>query len=237
MGVPGEAAERGKLKRPRLAALAALSFCLLVYVYGPSTPPAVAAPSEGDCVELHLWTNGFHSDIAAPAAIFPANHPLRRLYPQADSFLIGWGEESFYRSDVFRLELAFDAIVPPSPSVMHVVADAGRAQAYLGPREQLQEAVVAISREGAAGFVAYLDRTLALDAAGMPIVVTPGKVGGRSSFLRARGSFHLFNVCNQWMARAVRAAGVNVNSRAAWMGDWLVREVQRERPGGCASGR
>ena len=93
---------------------------------------------------------------------------------------------------------------------------------------------IAVSREGAAAFVAYVDRTLALDAAGGAIVVAQGKLIGQSSFLRARGSFHLFNVCNQWMARALRAAGVNVNARAAWLGGGLLEEVRRERPTGCA---
>jgi hypothetical protein len=222
------------LKRPRLAVAAVLAFSFLIWLFGPTQPPPVAAPRDGDCLELVLWTNGFHSDLRAPVEIFPADHPLRRLYPGADSFLIGWGEERFFRSNVFRIELALDAIVPPSPSVMHVIGGAENAEGYLGPRAKLEHVVIPVSREGAAGLVAYVDRTLALDAAGTPIVVAPGKVIGRSSFLRARGSFHLFNLCNQWMARALRAAGVNVNARAAWLGRGLVREVRRERPAGCA---
>ena len=56
-----------------------------------------------------------------------------------------------------------------------------------------------------------------LDAKNAVVIVAPGKVIGRSDFLRTRGSFHLFNVCNQWLARALRAAGVDVNARAAWL--------------------
>jgi uncharacterized protein (TIGR02117 family) len=230
MGVPGKTAERGELRRPRLGAFATLVFAVLIYLWGPTSPPRVAQPRAGDCVELHLWTNGFHTDIAAPVDIFPPEHPLRRLFPGARAFLIGWGDEKFYRADVFDWGLALDAIVPPSPSAMHVAYDAAGAARYLGPTDNV---AIAVSREGAAGLVAYVDRTLALDAEGAPIRVAPGKLIGRSAFLRARGSFHLFNVCNQWMARALRAAGLNVNAHAAWMGDWLIREVRRERPEGC----
>lgn len=232
MGVPGEALERGRLKRPRLTALAALVFAVMVYLYFPQSAPEVAAPRADDCVELHLWTNGFHTDIAAPAEIFPNSHALRRLYPEARAFLIGWGDERFYRSDVFDWGLALDAVMPPSPSVMHIAYDAPGAAAYLGPNG---DAPIAVSRQGAAGFVAYVDRTLALDAEGRPEIVAPGKLIGRSAFLRARGSFHLFNVCNQWMARALRAAGLHVNARAAWLGGGLLKEVRRERPHVCSA--
>jgi uncharacterized protein (TIGR02117 family) len=233
MGVQSAAPERRKLKRPRLATALALLLGFLLYLYAPMPAPQVAPATPGDCVELHLWTNGFHTDIAAPAEIFPAAHPLRRLYPDARVFLIGWGEEGFYRADAFSFWRGLDAIVPPSPSVMHIAYNAPAAARYLGP---IDDVAVPVSREGAARFVAYVDRTLTLDASGQPILVAPGKLVGRSSFLRARGSFHLFNVCNQWMARALRAAGLNVNARAAWMGDSLVEAARRERAAGCSRG-
>lgn len=217
------------LRRPWIAGLAFVLFCLF-YFLGPTAPPGVARASADDCVELRLWSNGFHTDIAAPVEIFPPNHPLRVLFPEARSFLIGWGDDKFYRSDVWNWGLALDAIVPPSPSVIHIAYNAPSAVRYLGPTDN---APIAISHEGAARFVEYVDRTLALDAGGKPIFVAPGKLIGRSQFLRAHGSFHLFNVCNQWMARALRAAGLNVNARAAWTGDWLIAEARRESPQGC----
>ncbi len=107
---------------------------------------------------------------------------------------------------------------------MHIAYNAPAAAAYLGPTDDL---AIPISREGAARFVAFIDRALVLDEAGNVIVTTPGKVIGKSSFLRTRGSFHLFNVCNQWMARALRAAGVDVNARAAWLAGPLIRQARR----------
>jgi uncharacterized protein (TIGR02117 family) len=225
MGVPGEASERrGELKRPRVSAFSVIAFTLLVYLYGPVPAPNVTPPSAGDCVELHLWSNGFHSDIAAPADVFPADHPLRRLYPDARSFLIGWGDQRFYYSDGADILLGLDALIPPSPSVLHIAYNAAPASVYLGPNDDL---ALAVSHEGAARFLAYIDHALVLDEAGAPIITSPGKVIGRSSFLRSRGSFHLFNVCNQWMARALRAAGVDVNARAAWLAGPLIRQARR----------
>lgn len=235
MGVQSEAADRGKLnlrRRPIAASAAAAIALLLAYLYAPTSAPDVAPPSAGDCVTLHLWSNGYHSDIGAPASLFPEDHPLRRLYPEAREFLIGWGDQAFYYSDGANLWLGLDAIVPPSPSVMHIAYDAPRAAAYLGPNDDL---AMAVSREGAARFVDYVDQALILDEAGEVIVTTPGKVVGRSAFVRTRGSFHLFNVCNQWMARALRAAGINVNARAAWMAGPLIRQARGVSQSACPS--
>jgi uncharacterized protein (TIGR02117 family) len=233
MGNPTEAPERRGLRRRPIAATVTLIATLIVgYLYLPIPAPRVAAASEGDCVELHLYSNGYHSDIGAPASLFPQDHPLRRMYPEAESLLIGWGDERFYQSDGTNVWLGLDALLPPSPSVLHITYDAAEASAYLGPNDDL---AIGVSAEGAARFVAYVDRALVLDEQGDPIRIADGKVVGRSAFLRSRGSFHLFNVCNQWMARALRAAGVDVNARAAWLAGPLIRQARRKGPTACAA--
>lgn len=229
MSVPGEVAQR-RLKRPRLYALAALAGALLLYLFAPLPAPNVPPPTRGDCVLLHLYSNGYHSDIGAPAEIFPETHPLRRIYPNARSFLIGWGDERFYYSDGTNLLLGLDALIPPSPSVLHIAYNAPYAAAYLGPNDDVD---IAVSHEGARRFVAYVDRALVVGDDGLPVVTSPGKYVGQSSFVRSRGSFHLFNVCNHWMARALRAAGVDVNARAAWLAGPLIREVRRRARTSC----
>jgi uncharacterized protein (TIGR02117 family) len=210
----------------------ALGVGVLAYLYGPAPAPSAPAPLGSDCVELHLYSNGFHSDIGAPASIFPADHPFRRMYPDARSFLIGWGDQAFYYSNGTDLMLGLDALVPPSPSVFHIAYNAGPSSIYLSPND---DTAVAISQEGARRFVAFIDRFLVLDADGNPIVTSNGKVIGRSAFLRSRGSFHVLHVCNQWMARALRAAGVDVNARAAWLAGPLIRQVRRVGETSCAS--
>ncbi len=235
MGVPGEAVEQRRRQlsqRPIAATVLLIATLIFGYLYLPIPGPRVAAATEGDCVELHLYSNGYHSDIGAPAEIFPEDHPLRRLYPQARTFLVGWGDRAFYASDGSDLLIGLDALIPPSPSAFHITYDAAEASAYLGPTDDL---AVGVSREGATRFVAYVDRYLVLDEDGDAIQISNGKVIGRSAFLRSRGSFHLLNVCNQWMARALRSAGIDVNARAAWLAGPLIRQARRQGAGGCAS--
>lgn len=237
MGVPSETANGGRglstlSRRPVAATLTLLIVAVFAYLYAPIPAPRAAAPTPEDCVELHLYSNGYHSDIGAPASIFPEDHPLRRLYPDAESFLIGWGDRAFYYSDGADLWLGLDALIPPSASVFHIAYNAGPSSAYLSPNDDTS---IAVSRDGAERFVAFIDRFLVLDAQNNPIRTSDGKIVGRSAFLRSRGSFHLLQVCNQWMARALRAAGVNVNARAAWLAGPLIRQVRKVGQTSCAA--
>ena len=222
--------QRGLTRRPIAASVTLIATLLIGYLYLPIPAPRVAAPASDERGEVQVYSNGYHSDIAAPASIFPEDHALRRLYPQAQSFLIGWGDRAFYRSDGADLWLGLDALVPPSPSVFHIAYNAPEASRYLGPTDDL---AIGVSAEGAERFVAYVDRYLVLDATGEAERTSDGKVVGRSAFLRSRGSFHILNVCNQWMARALRAAGVDVNARAAWLAGPLSGQARGEGPAAC----
>jgi len=209
------------------------ALALAAYLYVPLPERRVPPAQAGDCVLLHLWTNGFHTDLGMPAEALPASHPLRRLFPQAQSLLIGWGEQSFYYSDGRNLWLAARAMFPSNATVMHVVEGADTGVAYLGPTE---DATVAVSREGAQHLADYLRDALALDDQGRAIINTHGKVIGASYFLRARGNFNLFYVCNHWMARALRAAGLDINWRDKWLGGPLVEAAHRAAPSACPAG-
>ena len=174
MGIPGEAIEQRRRQlsqHPIAATVTLLAVIVFTYLFVPLPAPNVPPPSAGDCVELHLYSNGYHSDIGAPASIFPPDHPFRRMYPEAQSFLIGWGDQAFYYSDGTDLMLGLDALIPPSPSVFHIAYNAAPSSAYLSPND---DTAIAVSQEGARRFVAFIDRFLVLDANGNPITLPSG---------------------------------------------------------------
>ena len=57
------------MRRPLLWGFSAAAAALLTYLYIPLPGPNVPPASAGDCVELHLYSNGYHSDLAAPASL------------------------------------------------------------------------------------------------------------------------------------------------------------------------
>lgn len=200
---------------------AALAAAALGFWYWTGEQPAVRAPppSPGDCERIELWNNGFHTDLIMPAALLPADHPLRQLDPRARYILVGWGDEAFFRSDGTDMLLGAKALLPGGAVTMHVVyADVPVEQVYL-PKDVTP---LAISHAGAAALAKRFAETLILDSAGHAQIIEQGHAGPRSWFLKARGEFDLFTICNQWTARALRIAGVPVNAAFVYLGDWLV---------------
>ena len=193
-----------------------------------------APPSAGDCMTIRLWSNGWHANLALPAEIFSEEHPVRTLFPDARYFLIGWGERDFYMATDAGFWKGLKAIVPPSPSVVHVIAaDAPVEDTLWRPREL---AVFAISQSGAKQMADGIARSLAYDEGGAPIMLGPGRVAGASYFLAARGNFHLFNMCNHWTARRLREAGVPVRAGISFTAGGLMSAIRRKTSPSCPVG-
>lgn len=197
-----------------LAAAIALAAC------AEAAPPP-APPAAQDCIEIAVWSNGVHTSLSVPAEALPADHPFRSLYPEARYLLVGWGDAAFYRSDGTDWLLGLRALVPPSPSAVHVLASAEPAETWFTPAEAPR---FGITRDGARGLAAFLAAAVATDPQGRPIVLSEGQVPGASVFLAGTEGFHLFNVCNHWTARALRAAGLDV--RGGWSAESLKRQVR-----------
>lgn len=193
-------------------AVLAVSAALLAW-RGVAPAPEIPPP-DGPCVEIMVASNGFHTDLVFPAAVLPRDHPLRRLYPEARLFSVGWGDREAYRTGSEQPWRHVEALFP-GPSVLHVAADPG-----------WRGAPAAISESGAAALSAYLRAALEPNAAGEAAVVSEGLVPGRSAFVAARESFHAFNLCNHWTARALRAAGLPVSDLGAWLAEGVLRQLR-----------
>jgi Protein of unknown function (DUF2459) len=94
---------------------------------------------------------------------------------------------------------------PGNPSVLHVVGVKDDPRAMFANSDLVQ---VDISGAGFARLTDMLDATFARSKGSfVPEELVPG-LYGTSLFFRANGAFHLFNVCNHWIANLLDAAGV-----------------------------
>lgn len=211
---------------------AAAALALLFWAWTGSRPP-LGAPraTAGDCVDVGIWSNNWHTSFSLAADTLPPDHPLRRLYPWARYFLVGWGDSEFYRSNGADLGLGLKALLPGGRTVVHVIAALHPVEDNFPPADMVHAGV---SREGAARLAEALRQSLSLDATGAAIPVSQGQHGPQSRFLEGRGEFDLFSVCNHWTARTLRRAGVDVNAAFVYRGDWLVGQVRRQAPA-CAA--
>jgi uncharacterized protein (TIGR02117 family) len=145
------------------------------------------------------------------ATIATARWGNRSLWPPAPGApTTGWGDEGFYRevptAESVTMGLAMRALFRPgNPSVLHVVGVNGDPRAMFANSDLVR---VNISDAGFARLTDMLDATFARSKGSlMPEELGPG-LYGTSLFFRANGAFHLFNVCNHWIANLLDAAGV-----------------------------
>jgi uncharacterized protein (TIGR02117 family) len=182
-------------------------------------PPAAGAPS----VEIHVVSHGYHSGIVvdrAAMAEVAGRAGDAALIAVAQRFAdyrwleIGWGDEGFYRNvpnvASLTVRLAVRALfMPGNASVVHVVGLNRPA------RETFSKADIIRVPLSIAGFARLLDGLEASfahvsnDRSGAAVMepLGPG-LYGPSLFYRGVGAFHVFNVCNHWVARLLSAAGL-----------------------------
>lgn len=212
--------------------LALLAASLAAFFASGQVPQLGApAPAQGDCAEIAIWSNGAHSSIALRADQLPTGHPLRVAAQGETQLLIGWCDAGAYQSRGEFLGadflIAANALIPGGETTVHLVAGEAQMRAWGAPKTLR---TLAISRQGVAPLAAYLTESLALNAAGeaQTLAQTP-----HGAFLRGRKWFHLFNVCNQWTARALRRAGVDLIAAPLWTAEMLVFAL-RTQPRTCA---
>ena len=218
--------------KKRWTVLAALVAATAFWALTGTRPSLGAAPAtKDDCIDIGVWSNGWHTSFSIPAAILPTDHPLRRLYPQARWMLVGWGDAAFYQSDGTDLWLGLKALAPGGPTVVHIIAAPQPVERTFLP---LEMTTVGLSHAGAAVLADELARSLDLDAKGRARIVAPGQHGPQSRFLAARGAFDLFQVCNHWTARTLRRAGADINAAFVYRGEVLTSQLRRRAPA-CAA--
>jgi uncharacterized protein (TIGR02117 family) len=177
-------------------------------------PPPAGAPT----VEIFVVSHGYHAGIVLPhaataevagAAGHAALSAVTARFAAYRWLEIGWGDEGFYTSvptiASLTIPLALRALFRPgNPSVVHVV---GLAQ---HPRQTFANSDIVRLEVGQAGFarlLARLDTTFAREQGRIAEPLGAG-LYGPSLFYRGVGAFHLFNVCNHWIAGLLDAAGV-----------------------------
>jgi uncharacterized protein (TIGR02117 family) len=178
-------------------------------------PPAPGAPT----TEVFVVSHGYHAGIVIPRAALAEAASRRGLaalgdlasrFAGFDRVEIGWGDEGFYRHvptvQSLTVALALRALFRPgNPSVLHVVGVGADPRATFGSSDLVR---IELSEAGFARLADRLDASFARGEGGrLPLELGRG-LYGTSLFFRANGTFHLFNVCNHWLAGLLDAAGL-----------------------------
>jgi len=171
---------------------------LAVLLGGCAQPPLrTCEPTRTLYVVSHGWHSGIVVERAELVALRPGLSPDlgQTLYVE-----VGWGEERFYQARETNAAMALRAVLWPNASVLQVVPFSAPPRRYFAASAVAE---VPTDEEGYAAVLAYV-------AGSFKRGPGPQRLGasvyGEGWFYRAEGSFHLFNTCNSWVARALEAA-------------------------------
>jgi uncharacterized protein (TIGR02117 family) len=200
--------------------IAALLFALATIATARSGDRSLWPPAPGvPRTEVFVVGHGYHAGIVVPRAALAEQASRRGLsalgylatrFADFDRLEIGWGDERFYRevptAQSLTVALAMRALFRPgNPSVLHVVGVKDDPRAMFANSDVMR---VDVGEPGFARVADMLDATFARGQGRfVPEELGPG-LYGTSLFFRATGTFHLFHVCNHWIADLLDAAGV-----------------------------
>ena len=170
-------------------------------------------------------TTAFTPDWPCAREVPEAAWPARRDFPDADYLELGWGDREYYPRENPGVWLALRALFTPSSSTLHVVPVAGPLTRFFRDSEIIE---LQVSQAGFERMVEFVRQTYELDANGRAIVISSELQDG-SRFYASPGTFHAFENCNVWVARALEAAGLPVQPETAITAGMLLRQARRLR--------
>ena len=184
-------------------------------------PPADNGPRTH---AVRVVSDGWHAAIVIPRPELVATG----LLPEADDFPdaafleFGWGDRVYYPAKKKTLGMALNAALTATPAVMHM---AGLARAPDLIYVDSEVVPVALTEGGFRHLVRAIARDFKRSEGGRAKPISRG-LYPNSNFYDAHGRFHLLNTCNTWIARKLRAAGVNLSPSGIITADELVARLR-----------
>ncbi len=198
---------------------------IIVFIPGCAAREAslCTASDEARRKVFQVVQHGWHVGIVVDQDEMTSRVPLQGGdFSRAAHLEIGWGDARFYQADEPSAGLALRAALWPTASVMHVVGFSGDPARYFSASEVID---ICVSNSAYGRMLDFIMESFERGPDGEVIPLGPG-LYGNSRFYRAKGSFHLFNTCNTWAARAVAATGTPVSTRIVTAGE-LVSQLRR----------
>ncbi|MBI4637883.1 MAG: DUF2459 domain-containing protein [Candidatus Rokubacteria bacterium] len=149
--------------------------------------------------------------------------PEHNDFPHAQFLEVAWGDRDFYQAERGTVWLALKAAFVSPESVLHVVGFSAPIEQYF-PSSDVVE--VTTSARGFDELSRFIHESYARNGEGQTVRLGQGQYG-TSSFYLATGNYHLLNTCNNWIAKALRAAGLPITPLYSMTTGNVLRQVSR----------
>lgn len=163
-------------------------------------------------IRIYVASNGVHTDLLLPRSAAEVN--WRDEFPASDFPAVpdaapylgfGWGDRDFYMAtrrwaDV-SVALVWRALIGSGPTVVKV----GN---YVEPEPGERVVGLSLSEEEYHRLVRFVRQSFVRVAEQRPLLYRNSGYGDHDAFYAAHGRYSAFQTCNEWVADALREAGV-----------------------------
>ncbi len=181
-------------------------------------PPAPHEPSK----TIYLVSHGGHAGIVVKRADIPPGIWAQHTdFPEAEYLEVGWGDKDYYMMPHPHLGITLKAGLLPTASVLHLVGFRGSVTRNFPQSEVIR---IDLSEAGFERLCRYLEHSYARNADGLSTPLGPSLYGDGQFYL-SRETYHVFNTCNVWVARALRDAGCPITPAGTLTADTLMERA------------
>lgn len=209
--------------------------CAILLASCTPLPPLPLANHGPSIDAVSVVSDGWHAAIIVRRAQLVETGLLLEAgdFPNATFLEFGWGDRVYYPAREKTLGMTFDAALRATPAIIYMAGRGRSPKLVYGDADIVSIALTPHGFRHMVGALAsYFDHKEG--ARSDPVAHGPYP---NSNFYLARGRFHLFNNCNTWTARILRAGGVNLSPAGVITAGQLMSRlhaaVSLDRPSGA----
>ena len=176
--------------------------------------------------DVYLIKSRWHTGIILKVNELAVNNIKAVKYFRNYKYVdIGWGDKDFYQSsEDFDLYLAFKALFIPTESVV-------RLEGY---NKEISDIILytdfcikfTLIEKNFINLLKFIDSSFSRNEKN-GLIVTMKKTNGNIIFFKSNNSYHIFETCNKWIAKALLAAGYDISPTWIITADNLFDEVKK----------
>jgi len=168
-------------------------------------PPKTCEEKKTIYVDSHGWHTGI---IIKTEDLQGYLKDLSTDFKGANYLEIGWGDKGFYQTNEITSGLTVKAIFWPTDSILHIVGFYNSPEIAFSQSEVVK---INISNNGLIEMLKFIENTFDRDSDNSFIRSKNGLYGW-SNFYKAKGNYHVFSTCNNWVAKSIRRTGFPISS-------------------------
>lgn len=183
-------------------------FCLVSCTTQPAAIPYKATAEGPKIVRTYVASHGWHTALIVPAVHLNRQIPdLQSRFGTSAYYEIGWGDAEFYQAKKVTPGLTLHAAFCSAGTVVHIsTVPISPYQSF--PHSQISS--VPLSQNQIANMGRFISSSMVHDENGKVIPLGEG-IYGESQFYLGTGHYSINNTCNNWTAKGLRSAGLEIS--------------------------